>query len=101
MSDVRSIAEAKSHLSEMVARVGREHERITLTVHGRPVSVLLALAVLSDTASLRALSESDAELARSEGEDEATLAAAMRARRDTAWVMGDMSSSSLQPPDGT
>lgn len=94
MSEVRSLAEAKAHLSELVARAGNEHERITVTVHGRPLAVLLAvddlealeetIAVLSDSAALRALAEADAELARGEGEDQESLAAAMRARRSTA-----------------
>ncbi len=91
MSTTSSIAEPKAHLSELVARVGAEHERITVTVHGRPTAVLLAvedlegmeetIAVLSDAASVRALAEADAELARGEGEDLASLQAAMRARR--------------------
>lgn len=91
MSEVSSLAEAKAHLSELVARVGAQHERVTVTVHGRPAAVLLAvddlealeetIAVLSDAAALHALSEADAELARGEGEDQDSLAAAMRARR--------------------
>ena len=82
------------HLSELVARAEAEHERITVTVHGRPTAVLLAvedlealeetIAVLSDPALLRSLGEADAELARGEGEDQESLAAAMRARRATA-----------------
>jgi antitoxin YefM len=94
MSEVRSLADAKAHLSELVARVGAQHERVTVTVHGRPAAVLLAvddleameetIAVLSDTAALQALREADAELARGEGEDQDSLAAAMRARRATA-----------------
>lgn len=39
------------------------------------------LAVLSDTAAMRALREADEELARGAGEDEQTLAAAMADRR--------------------
>jgi len=94
MSETRSLAEAKAHLSELVARAGTEHERFTVTVHGRPTAVLLAvddlealeetIAVLSDSAALRALAEADAELARGEGEDQESLAAAIRARRATA-----------------
>ncbi len=94
MSETRSLAEAKAHLSELVARAGTEHERITVTVHGRPTAVLLAvedldaleetIAVLSDPALLRALGEADAELARGEGEDQKSLTAAMQARRATA-----------------
>ncbi len=94
MSETRSLAEAKAHLSELVARAGAEHERITVTVHGRPTAVLMAvedlealeetIAVLSDPTLLRAMSEADAELARGEGESQESLAAAMRARRATA-----------------
>lgn len=94
MSENRSLAEVKAHLSELVARVGAQHERVTVTVHGRPTAVLLAvddlealeetIAVLSDATALRALSDADAELARGEGEDEASLAAAMGSRRATA-----------------
>src|SRR4051794_20983115 len=91
MTETRSLAEAKAHLSELVARAGNEHERITVTVHGRPVAVLLAvddlesleetIAVLSDAAMLTALADADAELDRGEGESQDSLAAAMRARR--------------------
>jgi antitoxin YefM len=91
MTEISSLAETKAHLSELVARVGEQHERITVTVHGRPAAVILAvddlesleetIAVLSDTAAMHALSQADAELARGEGENEDSLAAAMRARR--------------------
>jgi prevent-host-death family protein len=93
MTETRSLAETKAHLSKLVARVGEQHARITVTVHGRPAAVILAvddlesleetIAVLSDMAAMHALSEADAELARGEGEDEDSLAAAMRARRAT------------------
>jgi antitoxin YefM len=99
MTETRSLAEAKAHLSELVARAGNEHERFTVTVHGRPTAVLLAvddlealeetIAVLSDAKVVRALDQADGELARGEGEGEGqeSLAAAMvarRARRATA-----------------
>lgn len=94
MSDFASVADAKAHLSELVARVGSQHDRVTVTVHGRPTVVMLAvddlesleetIAVLSDPAALRALGQADAELARGEGEDASALAAAMRARRASA-----------------
>lgn len=89
--EVSSLAETKAHLSALVARVSSQHERITVTVHGRPAAVLVAvddlesleetIAVLSDPAALRALGEADAELARGEGENANSLAAAMRTRR--------------------
>lgn len=91
---VLSLANVKAHLSELIGRVGKQHERVTVTVHGRPSAVLLAvedldsleesIALLSDSAALRALADSDAELARGEGEDEQSLSAAMRARRASA-----------------
>ena len=94
MSESLPLAEVKAHLSELVARVGGQHERVTVTVHGRPSAVLVAvddlesleetIAVLSDAAALGALAQSDAELARGEGEDEQSLAAAMQARRASA-----------------
>ena len=43
MSEVSSLGEAKAHLSELVARVGGQHDRVTVTVHGRPVAVLVAV----------------------------------------------------------
>lgn len=91
MTENKSLAETKAHLSELVARVGEQHERITVTVHGRPAAVIMAvddlesleetIAVLSDPAALQALGEADSELACGEGEDAVALAAAMRARR--------------------
>jgi prevent-host-death family protein len=91
MWETSSIADTKAHLSELVARVGEQHERIMVTNHGRVVAVLLAvddlesleetIAILSDTAAMRALAQADAELARGEGEDQASLDAAMQARR--------------------
>lgn len=94
MTEFRSIAETKAHLSELVGRVGAHHERVTVTVRGKPTAVLLAvedlesleetLAVLSDPQAMRAIAEADAELARGEEEDLETVRAAMRARRATA-----------------
>ena len=91
MSEVGSLAEVKAHLSELVARVGAQHDRITVTVHGRPAAVLIAvddlesleetIAVLSDPTALRALDEAEAEIARGEGENLDSLTAAMQARR--------------------
>lgn len=94
MSETRSLAETKAHLSELVARVGSQHDRVTVTVHGHPAAILLAvddleameetIAVLSDPATLRALGAADEELARGEGEDQNKLAVAMQRRRSIA-----------------
>jgi antitoxin YefM len=90
MSSILPLAEVKSHLSELVGRVASQHERVTVTVHGRPSAVLLAvddlqaleetIAVLTDADALRQLGQSDTELARGEGETEEQLAEAMRRR---------------------
>jgi antitoxin YefM len=91
MSETRSLADVKAHLSELVARVGTQHDRVTVTVHGRPTAVLVAvddlesleetIAVLSDNEALRALADADAELAAGAGETETDLRAAMNSRR--------------------
>lgn len=85
MPEFASLADAKAHLSELVSRVGSQHDRVTVTVHGRPTAVLLAvddleatIAVLSDAAAIRALAEADSELARGEGETEDALREAIR-----------------------
>jgi prevent-host-death family protein len=58
---------------ELAGRVHAHHERVTVTVHGRPSAVLIAvedlealqetLSVLPDPDTLRRLVDSDAELA--------------------------------------
>jgi prevent-host-death family protein len=90
MSETRSLADVKSHLSELVAQVGAHHDRVTVTVHGRPTAVLVAvedlesleetIAVLADNEILRALADSDAELSAGLGETEEMLRVAMNAR---------------------
>lgn len=91
MSTPLSLAEVKAHLSELVQRVNTQHERVTVTVHGKPSAVLLApedlasleetIAVLSDPESMERLSASEAELAEGHAESEADLAVAMARRR--------------------
>jgi antitoxin YefM len=84
------LAEFKAHLSELVGRVNEQHERITVTVHGRPSAVLVAvedldaleetLQILADPQTMRRLADSDAELARGEVVSADELAAALAAR---------------------
>ena len=88
---IMSLAEVKSHLSELVSRVNSQRERVTVTVHGKPSAVLIApedlesleetIAILSDSEALHRLASADAELARGEGESEDQLAHAINARR--------------------
>jgi antitoxin YefM len=66
------LGEAKSHLSELVGLVHDHHERMTVTVHGKPSAVLLSvedlealeetLAITRDAGTLRWLAVSDVEL---------------------------------------
>jgi antitoxin YefM len=85
------LGEVKSHLSELVSRVHDHHEGVTVTVHGRPSAVLVAvddldqleesLAIMRDTDTLRRLAESDAELARGEEVSADELAETIRRRQ--------------------
>jgi prevent-host-death family protein len=94
MSTPLSLAEVKAHLSELVARVNGQHERVTVTVHGRPSAVLVSvedlesleetIAVLSDSKAVQALVQSEAELARGEIVTADELVAAVAARRRPA-----------------
>ena len=91
MSSTLTLAEVKAHLSEVVARVSSQHERVLVTVHGKPSAVLVApedlasleetIAVLSDPEAIRRLQASDAELAMGLAESEADLASVMDRRR--------------------
>jgi prevent-host-death family protein len=42
MSETVPFTEAKAHLSELVDRTSREHERFVLTRNGRPAAVLMS-----------------------------------------------------------
>ena len=94
MTSILSLADVKARFSELVGRVGRQHDRITVTVHGRPTAILVSpddldaleesIAVLSDADAVRQLAASDAELARGEGESLTELAEAMRRRGKSA-----------------
>ncbi|MGI8576241.1 MAG: type II toxin-antitoxin system Phd/YefM family antitoxin [Egibacteraceae bacterium] len=67
------VSEAKARLNELARQAHAEHERFRLTRNGRPEAVLLSvddldgleltLEVLADQASVRAITESLAELA--------------------------------------
>ncbi len=85
------LGEVKTHLSELVGRVRDHHERVTVTIHGRPSAVLVAiedleqleetLAIMRDSEVLRRLAESDAELARGDEVSADDLAETVRRRR--------------------
>jgi antitoxin YefM len=86
-----SLADAKAHFSQLVARVSGQHERVYVTVHGKPSAVLVAtedlealeetIEILADADTMRRLHASEAELARGEVETREDLDAAMARRR--------------------
>ncbi len=75
MAEQMSLAEAKTHLSEVVEGVESEHRRVVITKHGHPSVVVLAVAdlealeetldVLSDPEAMADLRE--AEVGRQTG----------------------------------
>ena len=66
------LADVKNRLSEVVDRVTRQHDRVTITRNGRPVAVLVSpddlealeetLSILGDRRELRALGRGLADL---------------------------------------
>lgn len=90
MTTTLPLGEVKAHLSELVGRVHDHHERITVTVHGRPSAMLIAvedierleetIAVLGDPETLARLAQSDAELARGDMVSADELAETIRRR---------------------
>lgn len=77
MSDSMSLATVKAHLSEVLDRVLRTHERITITRHGRREAVIIStedlesleetLDLLSDPDAVREIAEARAAADRGEG----------------------------------
>jgi antitoxin YefM len=95
MAEILPLAQVKAHLSELVRRVNTKHDRVTVTVHGRPSAVLVSLddlealegtiAVLTAADALRQLPTSAAEPVRTEVETAAhSLTEEMRRRRASA-----------------
>ncbi len=88
------LADVKAHLSEVVSRVSKQHERVTVTVHGQPSAVLLSpddlamleetIAVLGDADLMTQLAAAEADLAAGRVETQDDLDAAMRSRRNSA-----------------
>jgi len=86
MSEVMSLAAVKAHLSEVLDRIARTHERVAITRHGKREAVLIAsedldaieetLELLSDPEAMAEIAEGRAAAARGDGLD----AEALRAR---------------------
>ncbi len=70
---VEPLREVRDHFSDVVDRVEREHDRVTVTRNGRAAAVIISpedlaeleetLAVLSDAAALADIREADAAYA--------------------------------------
>ena len=70
---IEPLREVRDHFSDVVDRVEREHERVTVTRNGRAAAVIISpedlaeleetLAVLSDTLALADIREADAAYA--------------------------------------
>jgi antitoxin YefM len=70
---IEPLREVRDHFSEVVDRVEREHERVTVTRNGRAAAVIISpedlagleetLAVLSDPEALADIREADAAYA--------------------------------------
>ena len=89
-----SLADAKAHMSDVVSRVSKHHERVTVTVHGQPSAVLISpddlamleetIAVLGDQDLMMQLAAAEADLAAGRVETQEDLEAAMRSRQTSA-----------------
>lgn len=76
MSETLPLSTVKARFSELVDRVAREQDRVTVTRKGHPAAVLVSpedlasleetLAVLSDPQLMDQVRESDDDLSRSE-----------------------------------
>jgi prevent-host-death family protein len=74
MSQTLPLSEIKAHLSEVVDRVERDHERVVLTRNGRPAAVLMSpddleamedtLELLSDPRAMKELKAARADVTR-------------------------------------
>jgi len=85
------LAEAKAHLSDVVNRVSRQHERVVVTVAAQPSAVPRSpedlerleetIAVLSDSELMAQLAAAEADLAAGRVETRDDVDAAMQRRR--------------------
>jgi len=67
------MAQARDHLAEVVESVQKTHDRVTLTRHGQPAAVIIAVAdldsiletldILSTPGALEAIREGEADVA--------------------------------------
>jgi antitoxin YefM len=77
MAAVFSLSHIKSHLSDVVDTVEKEHERVVLTRNGRPAAVLVSpddlaaledtLDLLSDPAAMEQIHQAEDEISQGQG----------------------------------
>jgi prevent-host-death family protein len=90
------LAEVKAHLSKLVSRVQVEHDRVTVTVHGKPMAVLMAtedleamdetIAILADVPLAQQLLAAEAKIAQGQGESLEQLQNVMAERKRKSRV---------------
>lgn len=77
MSNLIPISDARSNLPDLVTKVNKNLDRITITVNGQPKAVLLSneelesleetLEIMSDPKLMKSIHEGEKEIARNEG----------------------------------
>ena len=90
------LTEVKAHLSELVSLVQAEHDLVTVTVHGKPMAVLMAtedleameetIAILADVPLMQQLLAAEAEIAQGQGESLQQLQNVMAERKRNSSV---------------
>jgi len=76
MTETRSLADVKAHLSEIVDLVESQHERVVITRHGRPAAVIVSpadlesiqetLDILSTPGAVEDIRAAESEIGRGE-----------------------------------
>ena len=80
-----SLADAKAHLSDVVSRVSKQHERVTVLISPDDLAMLEeTIAVLGDQDLMMQLAAAEADLAAGRVETQEDLEAAMRSRQTSA-----------------
>jgi prevent-host-death family protein len=84
------LADVKTRLSELVTRVERQHDQVTVTRNGRPAAVVVSveeweslhetLAILADTDTVAAIRRAREEVARGDVFTTEEVLAAFRGR---------------------
>lgn len=72
-----TVREARAHLTDLLGRAEKYHERTIVTVHGKPTAVILSiddfeslmetLDVLGDPETMAAIAESERDIAEGRG----------------------------------